>query len=177
MLCVQVESKFSPLECSREHQHQLPRTLPNHLSVSALDHANTAKSVMAVPQMWHPEKIWNKAWAFHTIKWLPTVLLFTTHSHTAISQLMVHSVRWRSVNIPQKIPCFPYVKYFSWKVLHKMAYFIWSEGISLLPSKQLIFIHFVEGQQSSNNSSLERNNCIVLSADCSVAYSYEFIEN
>jgi len=57
MLCVQAKSKFSPLECSREDQHQLPRTLPSHLSVSALDHANTAPSVMAVPQMWLPEKI------------------------------------------------------------------------------------------------------------------------
>ena len=61
--------------------------------------------------------------------------------------------------------------------MHKMAYFIWSEGISLLPSKQLIFIHFVKGQQSSDDSSLERNNYIVPCTDCSVAYSYEFIEN
>jgi hypothetical protein len=58
-----------------------------------------------------------------------------------------------------------------------MACFIASEGISLLSSKQLIFMHFVEGQWSSHVSSLERNNSTPPCADCSVAYSYEFIEN
>jgi hypothetical protein len=53
----------------------------------------------------------------------------------------------------------------------------WSEGISLLLSKQPIFMHFVEGQRSSLDSSFKRNNSAVPCADCALAYGYEFMEN